>query len=112
MFDILAKYVDEILHSMVDQTASQIRKEVEYAALTIKGGIEDGIKEGLDAARKTFFYLAIGTASTVVALVFMTWGLAQMFEAMFSQKPGVGFVVFGLVLLLLGMVSFAMSKPK
>ena len=111
MFDLLAKYADEMLHKSVDQAASQIRKEVDYASNSIKTGIEEGIKDGFESVRKAIFYMVIATASTIVALIFMTWGLAQIFAEYF-QSQGTGFLVFGLVLLLIGMLSFGMSKPK
>jgi hypothetical protein len=112
MFDIIGKYMEEILGGMVDQTKSLIRTEVNYAATTIKTSISDGVKSGLDAIRKTVFYLLIAAVSTIIALIFITWGFAQMFESMFPQQPGMGFVIFGLALLLVGVLSFVMSKPK
>jgi len=112
MFDIIGKYMEEFLGGMVDQTKAVIRTEVNYAATTIRSSIADGVKSGLDAIRKTVFYLLIAAVSTIIALIFITWGFAQMFEAMFKEQPGLGFVVFGLALLLVGMMSFAMSKPK
>jgi sterol desaturase/sphingolipid hydroxylase (fatty acid hydroxylase superfamily) len=112
MFDIVGKYMEEFLGGMVDQTKALIRTEVDYAATTIRSSISDGVKAGLDAIRKTVFYLLIAAVSTIIALVFITWGFAQMFEALFPQQPGLGFVIFGLALLLIGLLSFTMSKPK
>ena len=112
MFDIIGKYMEEFLGGMVDQTKAVIRTEVNYAASTIRSSIADGVKSGLEAIRKTIFYLLIAAVSTIVALIFITWGFAQMFEAMFPQQPGLGFIIFGLALLLVGILSFVMSKPK
>jgi hypothetical protein len=127
MFNLLGRYLEGFLGGMVDQTKAVIRTEVggmvdqtkavirtevNYAATTIRTSISDGVKSGFEAIRKTVFYLLIAAVSTIIALIFITWGFAQMFEAMFSQQPGLGFVIFGLALLLVGMLSYALSKPK
>lgn len=105
------KYAQEFLQGMADQTTVMIRTEVNYAASTIKASIEEGIKAGFESVRRAVFYLMIATASVIVALIFMTWGLAQIFAEYFRSE-GTGFLVFGLVLMLIGMISFSMSKPK
>jgi len=111
MFEFLAKYAEELINRSVEQTASQLRKEVDYAAAAIKAGIEDGIKAGFDSVRKAAFYLMVATASTIVSLIFMTWGLAQIFAEYFKSQ-GTGFLVFGFILLVAGILCFGMSRPK
>jgi len=111
MLDILLKYADEVLQGFMDHTSVMIRTEVDYVTESIKNNIEEGIKNGFDSVRKAAFHLFIAMGATMVALVFMVWGLAKMFEALFKQE-GLGFLVFGIVLFLVGMISFSMSKPK
>ncbi len=111
MLDIILKYADDILKGFMDNASAMIRSEVDYVTGSIKENIEAGIKNGFDAVRKAAFYLFIAMGATMVALVFMIWGLAKMFEAFFKQD-GLGYIVFGVVLFLIGMLSFSMSRPK
>jgi len=53
----------------------------------------------------------VATASTIVSLIFMTWGLAQIFAEYFKSQ-GTGFLVFGFILLVAGILCFGMSRPK
>lgn len=105
------KYAQEFLQGTADHIVVKIRTEVNYAASTIRSSIEEGIKAGFDSVRKALFYLMIATASTIVALIFMMWGLAKIFAEYFRSE-GTGFLVFGLILFLIGMLSFSMSRPK
>jgi hypothetical protein len=111
MLELISGALTGFMEGFASQTSGLIRGEVDYVANTLKTNIRDGIKDGLDAVRRTMFYLLIGVGATMVGLAFLIGGLALFFENMFKQ-PGVGFSVFGLIALLIGLVCFALSKPK
>ncbi|MBN2250796.1 MAG: hypothetical protein JW724_01810 [Candidatus Altiarchaeota archaeon] len=111
MIDLIARSLQEASKGFMDQTSQMIRREVNYVSDTLRSSIEYGIKEGFDSVRKAMFYLFIALAATMVSMIFMTWGLAQIFQSIFKQE-GLGFLVFGIVLFIFGMISFSMSKPK
>ena len=93
------------------KTSVLIRDEVDYVATTLKTNIREGIKDGLDAVRRTMFYILIAVGATLLGMFFLIWGLAQLLAELF-QSQGIGFSVFGLLLLLIGLLCFAVSKPK
>lgn len=111
MLDFISEALHEFSCGVVGKAANMFRSEVDYAATTIKRNIREGIREGLDAVRRTLFYLLIAVGATVMGLLFMVWGLAQLFAQIFNS-PGLGFTVFGIVLVVVGLIFFAVSKPK
>jgi len=48
---------------------------------------------------------------TLTGLIFIIWGFAKLF-AWYFKIEGLGFLIFGLLALLVGIFSFAMSKPR
>ena len=113
MIDIISKVVGEFASAVTKESSRMIRSEVEYVTGTIRKNIREGFREGFDAIRANIFYLFLGMGCTLVGLVFATWGLARLFAEYFKPfGEGFGFMVFGLVVLLIGVFSFAMSKPK
>ena len=116
MIDIISKVVGEFASAVTKESSRMIRGEVEYVTGTIRKNIREGFREGFDAIRAGIFYLFLGMGCTLVGLVFGTWGLAKFFDSCFGNLmpnvAGLGFMVFGLLVLLVGVFSFAMSKPK
>jgi hypothetical protein len=114
MLDILSKLGSEFLQGLADQTSYMIRSEVDYVSSSLKAGIQGGIRDGFNSIRQHIFYLFMAMGATMVGLVFMVWGAAQVFAALFKDlgPEGTGYVVFGAVLLFIGMISFSRSKAK
>jgi hypothetical protein len=114
MIDMISKLVGEFASAVTKESSRMIRSEVEYVTGTIRKNIREGFREGFDAIRAGIFYLFLGMGCTLVGLVFAIWGLAKFFDSYFEQfnVAGLGFIVFGLLVLLIGVFSFAMSKPK
>lgn len=112
MLDIASKLVNELLKGFVDQAVHMIRSEVDYAVISIKAGIHEGIRDGFNAIRKHIFYLFVAMGATMVGLIFLVWGAAQVFAEVFRDMGphGTGYVIFGVVLLLIGMLSFSASR--
>jgi hypothetical protein len=106
-----ASQTSGLIRGEIDYISTTIRGEIDYVAMSLKTKIKEGIKEGLDSVRKTMFYLLIAAGATLMGLLFLTWGLAQLFAELLGSQ-GTGFVVFGAVLLLIGLLSFGASKPK
>jgi hypothetical protein len=100
-----------LIRGEIDYIKTSIRGEIDYIGTSLKTSITDGIKEGLNAVRKTMFYLLIGVGATLLGLFFLIWGLAQLLAEMFKSE-GIGFSVFGLIALVIGLICFALSKPK
>lgn len=103
--------VEELLGGFMDQTSNLVRNEVDYITSSVKSSIENGIKEGFDAVRKVVFYLFVALGATLIGMVFLIWGLAKVSGELFGSE-GAGFMVLGAAALLVGFLSFSMSKPK
>lgn len=114
MIDMISKVVGEFASAVTKESSRMIRGEVEYVTGTIRKNIREGFREGFDAIRAGILYLFLGMGCTLVGLVFATWGLAKFFDSYFEpfKVAGLGFIVFGLLVLLIGVFSFTMSKPK
>ena len=110
MMDIVSKFMEDFFNVVTKESCRIIRSEVDYVTGTIKKTIHDGIRDGFDAIRANIFYLFLAMGCTIISFVFIIWGLAKLFESYFEQ-PGLGFLVFGILLLLLGLFSFSKSKP-
>ena len=118
MFDFLSKSVEEFMRGFADQASTvmrvMIQTNVDYVTSSIKASIHEGIREGFEAIRRNIFYLFVAMGATMVGLVFIIWGLAEAFQDYFKTvgPQGTGFMVFGFVLLIIGLVSFSMSRTR
>jgi hypothetical protein len=118
MFEIISKYIEEFSKRFLDQTSTvvqcMIKTEVDYITSSIRASIKGGIREGFEAIRKNIFYLFVAMGATMVGMVFIIWGLAKAFEEAFKGMgpEGTGFMIFGAVLLIVGLMSFSMSKTR
>jgi len=111
MIDIVSKFVKEFFDVAARESSRMIRSEIEYVTGSIKRSIHDGIREGFEAIRANIFYLFLAMGCTLTGLIFIIWGFAKLF-AWYFKIEGLGFLIFGLLALLVGIFSFAMSKPR
>lgn len=100
----------EILNLFVDLQKG-LRQEADYVAETIGTGIRKGFEDGFSSVSTDFFKLMVASFSVVFGILFVSYGFATFLED-YLEMVGVGFLVVGIIALLLGLIAFSSMKRR
>ncbi len=89
----------------------KVRKEADYISVTIGDGICKGFEDGFELFSMGFFKLMVSTFSVVFGILFVSYGFA-VFLGNYLDMEGVGFLVVGIIALLIGAIAFISMKKR
>jgi len=99
------------LRKEVDRIRDDLRKEADHIAQTIGSGIRQGFEDGFASVSSGVSKLIVASFSIVFGILFLSYGLAAVIENYF-KVAGSGFLIVGIIVLLVGLIVFSSMKKK
>jgi len=95
---------------IVKQFQKEIRREVEYNAEVVGRRIANGVKEGVDYARKELMFTLIVTFTLLLGALFIMYGASVFLDTVIFKKEGVGFLIIGALSLFISLLLILSRK--
>ncbi|OYT26219.1 MAG: hypothetical protein B6U97_04270 [Candidatus Altiarchaeales archaeon ex4484_96] len=102
MIKTLIGVLFKLQSALLVELQKEIRNEADYIARVIGDGIRLGFEEGFTSVKNDFFKLMIALSSTIFGILLVSYGAAIFIDTQLSI-PGVGFLIVGLIALILGL---------
>lgn len=99
------------LRKEADRIRDELRKEADYIAQTIGSGIRKGFEDGFANVSVGLSKLIVASFSIVFGILFLSYGLAAVIEN-YVKVVGSGFLIVGVIVLLVGLMVFSSMKKK
>ncbi len=102
MLKTILGVIFDVQKILLKDVQKEIRNEADYVARVIGDGIRLGFEDGFSNVKNDFFKLMIALSSTVLGILLVSYGAAVFIDTQLDIK-GVGFLIVGLIALILGL---------
>jgi len=102
MIKAIAGLLLEFQKIIFSEAQQEIRKEADYIAQTLGDGIRRGFEDGFSSIKTDLSKLMVATFSVILGILLISYGLAVFIDSTVGT-PGIGFMIMGLLGLILGL---------